>query len=121
MGRQHPNRGTPKPLCQWCKINRVKLHKHKTCSPSCGAALAWGTYVGGSGADTLSTFAVDATGAPWAWAGRHRLAPEALGDSIDARTSGYYVVLETRRHSAGRVVVASVEPLATRKWGPIAA
>ena len=46
-------------------------------------------------------------GAPWAWAGRHRLMPEAAGDSLTARVSGYYVVLETRRHSMGRVVVAS--------------
>lgn len=56
----------------------------------------------------LGVAILDSSGAPWAWAGRHRLAPEAVGDSIDARTSGYYVVLETRRHSAGRVVVASV-------------
>ncbi|HEU4699267.1 MAG TPA: ATP-binding protein [Gemmatimonadales bacterium] len=48
-------------------------------------------------------------GRPWAWAGRHRLPPLAEGDSITARATGYYVVLETRRHSAdGRVVVASV-------------
>lgn len=56
----------------------------------------------------LGVAILDSSGAPWAWAGRHRLAPEAQGDSIDARTSGYYVVLETRRHSAGRIVVASV-------------
>ena len=56
----------------------------------------------------LGVAILDSSGAPWAWAGRHRLAPEANGDSIDARTSGYYVVLETRRHSAGRIVVASV-------------
>jgi signal transduction histidine kinase len=60
-----------------------------------------------SGAE-LGIAILDSAGAPWAWAGRHRLAPEARGDSIDARTSGYYVVLETRRHSAGRVIVASV-------------
>jgi len=46
-------------------------------------------------------------GTPWAWAGRHRLVPEAAGDSLGARVSGYYVVLETRRHSVGRIVVAS--------------
>ena len=51
---------------------------------------------------------LDADGAPWAWAGRHRLAPEAAGDSLAARSSGYYVLLETRRHSAGRTVVGSV-------------
>lgn len=61
-----------------------------------------------AGGVELGVAILDSTGAPWAWAGRHRLAPEASGDSIDARTSGYYVVLETRRHSAGRVVVASV-------------
>ena len=48
-------------------------------------------------------------GTPWAWAGRHRLAPRAAGDSIDAAWSQYYVTLESRRHSArGRTVVASV-------------
>ena len=51
---------------------------------------------------------LDADGAPWAWAGRHRLAPVPAGDSIAARANGYYVVLETRRHSGGRVVVAQV-------------
>jgi signal transduction histidine kinase len=46
---------------------------------------------------------------PWAWAGQHRLAPLASGDSIQVRTTGYYVVLESRRHSAGgRTAVASV-------------
>jgi two-component system nitrogen regulation sensor histidine kinase NtrY len=48
------------------------------------------------------------TDVPWAWAGHHRLAPMASGDSIAVRTTGYYVVLEARRHSrGGRVVVAS--------------
>ncbi len=46
---------------------------------------------------------------PWAWAGQHRLQPTPLGDSIRVRASGYYVVLEARRHSPnGRVAVASV-------------
>lgn len=46
---------------------------------------------------------------PWVWAGRHRLAPTASGDSIGVRSTGYYVVLEARRHSArGRVAVAGV-------------
>ncbi|HET8763357.1 MAG TPA: ATP-binding protein, partial [Gemmatimonadales bacterium] len=61
-----------------------------------------------AGGVELGVAILDSSGAPWAWAGRHRLVPEASGDSIDARTSGYYVVLETRRHSAGRIVVASV-------------
>ncbi len=52
---------------------------------------------------------LDPGGAPWAWAGRQRLAPLASGDSLAARSTGYYLVLETRRHSAnGRIVVASV-------------
>ncbi|HEU5154837.1 MAG TPA: hypothetical protein VFU03_08925, partial [Gemmatimonadales bacterium] len=51
---------------------------------------------------------LESTGTPWAWAGRHRLLPEPEGDSIAVRADGYYVVLETRRHSpAGRVAVAS--------------
>ncbi|HEU4588938.1 MAG TPA: ATP-binding protein [Gemmatimonadales bacterium] len=46
---------------------------------------------------------------PWAWAGQHRLTPLASGDSIQVRSTGYYVVLEARRHSSGgRVAVASV-------------
>src|SRR5262249_19538598 len=45
----------------------------------------------------------------WAWAGHHRLPPSAARDSIPVRASGYYVVLEARRHSpGGRVAVASV-------------
>ena len=46
---------------------------------------------------------------PWAWAGRHRLPPVAEGDSIGSRATGYYVVLEARRHTAdGRTAVAGV-------------
>lgn len=52
---------------------------------------------------------LDRAGTPWAWAGRHRIPPEASGDSIASRATPYYVVLEARRHSAGgRVAVASV-------------
>ena len=52
---------------------------------------------------------LDSAGRPWAWAGRHRLAPAAEGDSLAVRATGYYLVLETRRHSAGgRSAVASV-------------
>ncbi len=47
----------------------------------------------------MSVAVLDSSGAPWAWAGRHRLAPRADGDSIDSRATGYYVVLEARRHS----------------------
>ncbi len=51
---------------------------------------------------------LEPTGVPWAWAGRHRLPPEAVGDSIATRWNGYYLLLETRRHSeTGRVAVAS--------------
>jgi signal transduction histidine kinase len=51
---------------------------------------------------------LETTGVPWAWAGRHRLPPEAGGDSIATRSNGYYLLLESRRHSAsGRVAVAS--------------
>ncbi len=52
---------------------------------------------------------LDPGGAPWAWAGRQRLEPLVTGDSLAARSTGYYLVLETRRHSTnGRVAVASV-------------
>ncbi len=52
---------------------------------------------------------MDSTGVPWAWAGRHRLVPEADGDSITARFSRFYATIESRRHSpSGRVAVASV-------------
>jgi signal transduction histidine kinase len=51
----------------------------------------------------------DPEGDVWAWAGRHRLPPAAEGDSIGSRATGYYVVLEARRHSAeGRTAVAGV-------------
>ena len=57
----------------------------------------------------MSVTVFDSSGEPWAWAGRHRLLPRADGDSFAARTSGYYVVLEARRHSAeGRSAVAGV-------------
>lgn len=57
----------------------------------------------------MSVAVLDSTGVPWAWAGRHRLPPRVEGDSIDARASGYYVLLEARRHSpGGRTAVASV-------------
>ncbi len=52
---------------------------------------------------------LDRDGAPWAWAGRQRLRPLAGGDSLAVRSTGYYLVLETRRHSAGgRIAVAGV-------------
>lgn len=52
---------------------------------------------------------LEATGVPWAWAGRHRIPPAVDGDSIAVRWNGYYLVVEIRRHSAhGRVAVASV-------------
>ena len=56
----------------------------------------------------LGVAVLDSSGAPWAWAGQHRLPPLATGDSVAVRTTGYYVVLEARRHSpSGRVAVAS--------------
>jgi signal transduction histidine kinase len=57
----------------------------------------------------MSVVVFTAPGNPWAWAGRHRLPPRSEGDSIAARASGYYVVLEARRHSPeGRTAVATV-------------
>jgi two-component system, NtrC family, nitrogen regulation sensor histidine kinase NtrY len=57
----------------------------------------------------MSLVILDADGLPWAWAGRHRLSPAAGGDSITARTTGYYVELEARRHTPeGRTAVAGV-------------
>ncbi len=57
----------------------------------------------------MSVVVFDSQGHPWAWAGRHRLPPESKGDSIASRSSGYYVVLESRRHSPeGRTAVAGV-------------
>ncbi len=52
---------------------------------------------------------LDPNGSPRAWAGRQRLRPLATGDSLAVRTTGYYLVLETRRHSpGGRLAVAGV-------------
>jgi signal transduction histidine kinase len=57
----------------------------------------------------MSVVTFDRQGIPWAWAGRHRLPPRSEGDSIAVRSSGYYVVLEARRHSGdGRSAVAGV-------------
>jgi two-component system, NtrC family, nitrogen regulation sensor histidine kinase NtrY len=61
------------------------------------------------GGPEMSVVLFDASGLPWAWAGRHRLSPEPKGDSIATKASRYYVVLEARRHSEdGRSAVASV-------------
>jgi signal transduction histidine kinase len=57
----------------------------------------------------MAVVILESTGVPWAWAGRHRLAPETDGDSISARFTRFYAVLESRRHLAqGRVAVATV-------------
>jgi signal transduction histidine kinase len=57
----------------------------------------------------MSVVVFDSLAQPWAWAGRHRLPPRMAGDSFAARASGYYVVLEARRHSDdGRTAVAGV-------------
>ncbi|HET9038664.1 MAG TPA: hypothetical protein VFN40_00775, partial [Gemmatimonadales bacterium] len=62
-----------------------------------------------TGGPEMSIVILDAAGLPWAWAGRHRLAPAARGDSIGSRATGYYVELEARRHTPeGRVAVAGV-------------
>ena len=61
------------------------------------------------GGPEMSAAVFDDRGNPWAWAGRHRLPPRSDGDSITSRASGYYVVLEARRHSEdGRTAVATV-------------
>ncbi|HET9464876.1 MAG TPA: hypothetical protein VFO71_05075, partial [Gemmatimonadales bacterium] len=52
-----------------------------------------------AGGPEMSVVLFNAEGEPWAWAGRHRLPPHSEGDSIASRASGYYVVLEARRHS----------------------
>jgi signal transduction histidine kinase len=57
----------------------------------------------------ISVVTFDRQGTPLAWAGRHRLPPRSDGDSIAVRASGYYVVLEARRHSDdGRSALAGV-------------
>ncbi|MGH7629421.1 MAG: ATP-binding protein [Gemmatimonadales bacterium] len=57
----------------------------------------------------MGVVVLDPAGIPWAWAGQHRLPPSRTGDSIRVRASGYYVVLEARRHPPNdRVAVASV-------------
>jgi two-component system, NtrC family, nitrogen regulation sensor histidine kinase NtrY len=62
-----------------------------------------------AGGPEMSVVVFDEEGAAWSWAGRHRLPPRSEGDSIVSRVSGYYVVLEARRHSAGgRTAVATV-------------
>jgi signal transduction histidine kinase len=56
-----------------------------------------------------SVVVLDSTGQPWAWAGRHRLAPRLEGDSVGSRSTGYYVELEARRHTPeGGVAIAGV-------------
>ncbi|HET7024140.1 MAG TPA: ATP-binding protein [Gemmatimonadales bacterium] len=57
----------------------------------------------------LSVAILDADGTPWAWAGRHRLLPDAAGDSLTVRASKYYLLLESRHPCAAhRTVVASL-------------
>lgn len=80
-----------------------------TCGDDRGAAFrALGALVPSSGVE-LAVAILDGNGAPWAWAGRHRLLPEAAGDSLAVRSSKYYLLLEARRPCAsGRTVVASL-------------
>jgi signal transduction histidine kinase len=74
-----------------------------------GAALQGLQRLVPSGGAEMSVVVLDPEGDVWAWAGRHRLPPVAEGDSIGSRATGYYVVLEARRHSAeGRTAVAGV-------------
>jgi signal transduction histidine kinase len=62
-----------------------------------------------SGGPEMSVVVFDQQGLPWAWAGRHRLPPQSQGDTVTARASRYYVVLEARRHSVnGHSAVAGV-------------
>ena len=57
----------------------------------------------------MSVVVFDQPGRPWAWGGRHRFPPRLEGDSFAVRSSGYYVVLEARRHSDdARTAVAGV-------------
>jgi two-component system, NtrC family, nitrogen regulation sensor histidine kinase NtrY len=61
-----------------------------------------------AGGSETSLVIFDERDRPWVWAGRHRVAPQSEGDSIASRVSGYYVVLEARRHSPeGRTAVAT--------------
>ena len=74
-----------------------------------GAALQTLARLVPDGGPEMSVVVFDDGGTPWAWAGRHRLPPLGEGDSIASRASGYYVVLEARRHSPeGRASVATV-------------
>ena len=57
----------------------------------------------------MAVVILESTGVPWAWAGRQRLPPEVEGDSISARFTRFYAVLESRRHlTRGRVAVSTV-------------
>lgn len=57
----------------------------------------------------MAVVILESTGVPWAWAGRHRLPPEVDGDSVSARFSRFYAVLESRRHlPQGRVAISTV-------------
>ncbi|MGH7591394.1 MAG: hypothetical protein ACREL2_08125, partial [Gemmatimonadales bacterium] len=57
----------------------------------------------------LAVAILDADGTPWAWAGRHRLLPDPVGDSLTVRSSKYYLLLESRHPCAAhRTVVASL-------------
>jgi signal transduction histidine kinase len=57
----------------------------------------------------MAVVILEPSGTPWAWAGRHRLIPEAEGDALAARFSRFYATLEDRQTTpSGRVVVASL-------------
>jgi signal transduction histidine kinase len=65
------------------------------------------SLVGGEGPERAVAI-LEGTGVPWAWAGRHRLAPMPTGDSSTVRFSPFYATLEARRLApSGRVVVAT--------------
>jgi two-component system, NtrC family, nitrogen regulation sensor histidine kinase NtrY len=91
------------------RADRLAQAALSTSSDDRAAAIATLDRLVPSRGTEMSVAVLDSTGAPWAWAGRHRLAPRAEGDSIDSRATGYYVVLEARRHSTdGRTAVAGV-------------
>ena len=54
------------------------------------------------GGDESGVVILEPDGAPWAWAGRHRLMPVISADSLAIGSDGWHLELQVRRHGDGR-------------------
>jgi two-component system nitrogen regulation sensor histidine kinase NtrY len=63
--------------------------------------------VGGQGPERGAVI-IDRTGIPFAWAGRHRVAPVIGGEGLTAHITQFYVLLQARRQAEARIGIGQV-------------